>query len=143
MVKANNQLHEDYSININEGVTISSLAMKLFLSKYYKDNIAKITKPSIYDFIKKYYYGGITEVYRPYGENLNYYDVNSLYPYVAFNDMPGINCKKITILNSEERKNSLDKLFGFFYCKVKSPMNLYIGLLPIKTNVGLEFPLGE
>lgn len=29
--------------------------------------------------IKQAYYGGVTEVYRPYGTNLLHYDVNSLY----------------------------------------------------------------
>lgn len=55
-----------------KSVTISSLAMKIYLSKYYKGNIPRITKASVYRDIKQGYYGGITEVYIPYGEELFY-----------------------------------------------------------------------
>ena len=93
--KANKQVFEDYNINMIDSLTISSLAMKIYLQKYYKTNIPCINKASIYNDIKKGYYGGITEVYRPYGENLYYYDVNSLYPYVGRNcDLPGLTCIK-------------------------------------------------
>lgn len=33
-------MFKDFKINIMEGVTISSLAMKLFLNKYYDNNRA-------------------------------------------------------------------------------------------------------
>lgn len=56
-----------------ESITISGLAMKILLNKYYDNNIPKINKPSIYRDIKEAYYGGITEVYEPYGKNLFYY----------------------------------------------------------------------
>lgn len=48
----------------------------------------------MYRDIKQGYYGAITEVYKPYGEKLYYYDVNSLYPYVALQDLPGTQCHK-------------------------------------------------
>lgn len=40
-----------------ESVTISSLAMKIYLSTYYKGNIPIITKASVYRDIKQGYYG--------------------------------------------------------------------------------------
>lgn len=30
------------------------------------------------------------EVYKAHGEDLYYYDVNSLYPFTSLNDMPGL-----------------------------------------------------
>ena len=57
--------------------------------------IPLVKKYNQYDFIKKGYYGGVTEIYRPYGENLFYYDVNSLYPFVSKNSMPGNICSYI------------------------------------------------
>ncbi len=90
MISANKQVHNDYKINIMDATTISGLAMKIYLSRYYRNNIPQINKPSIYKDLKQAYYGGITEVYRPYGENLFYYDVNSLYPFASLNDMPGL-----------------------------------------------------
>jgi hypothetical protein len=37
----------------------------------------------MYNDIKKSYYDGLSDVYIPYGENLYYYDLNSLYPYAG------------------------------------------------------------
>ena len=39
-------------------------------------------------FIRDSYYGGAMDYYKAYGENLRYYDVNSLYPFVMKKDMP-------------------------------------------------------
>lgn len=64
-------------------ITISSLAMRIFLKDFYNKNIPMINKPSIYKDLKQAYYGDITEVYKPLGHNLYYYDVNSLYPFAA------------------------------------------------------------
>lgn len=72
LISANNQFFEDYKINIMEALTISGLAMKIYLSKFYSVNIPSINKPSIYKDIKKAYYGGKTGAYGPYGGNLNY-----------------------------------------------------------------------
>lgn len=137
--KANKQIHKDYNISIMEGNTISSLAMKLYLNQFYNDNTPSINKHSMYTDIKQGYYGGITEVYIPYGENLFYYDVNSLYPFAALNDMPGLNCSKINFHNST---SYLKDLFGFFYCKIESPSDLYLGLLPIRNKSGIMMPIG-
>ena len=120
---ANKQLFNDYKINMTEAITISGLAMKIYLNKYYNNNIPNINKPSIYNDIKQGYYGGITEVYKPYGENLLYYDVNSLYPYASLNDMPGLICEKLAFYNDQV---NLSNLFGFFYCKVETPKDIYI-----------------
>ena len=126
-----------------ESITISGLAMKILLNKYYNNNIPFIKKPSIYKDIKKGYYGAITEVYKPYGENLYHYDVNSLYPFVALQDMPGLDCNKLTYFNLEYQYCDLKDLFGFFYCTITAPKNSYLGLLPYKVKYGIEFPLGE
>lgn len=92
--KANKQVFLDYDVNMTDNLTISGLALKIFRSKYYNNDIPLVNKTSMYRDIKEAYYGAITEVYKPYGEKLYYYDVNSLYPYVALQDMPGINCSK-------------------------------------------------
>ena len=73
----------------------------MFLTTYYDDNIPRIESSSIYKDIKLAYYGGITEVYKPYGENLYYYDVNSLYPFAGLQDMPGLDCVKSNYYSSK------------------------------------------
>lgn len=82
-------------------------------------------------------------MYRPYGENLYYYDVNSLYPYAALNDMPGLNCYKEQFINKKLLSPNLATRFGFYYCDIEAPLNNYLGLLPVKSKSGIYFPIGK
>lgn len=87
-------LWEDHNIELTANLTISGLAKTKFLKYYLKDSkIPLINTNNLFQFIYSSYFGGITEVYKPYGENLTYLDVNSLYPFAALNPMPGIKCK--------------------------------------------------
>ena len=90
--------------------------------------------------MKLAYYGGITELYKPYGENLFYYDVNSLYPYLALQDMPGLECSNMLFYTDDQKR---ENLFGFFYCSIQTLSNGYLGLLPVRDVSGLTFPLGR
>lgn len=69
----------DYGVNINDNITISGLAVRIYLKDFYNNNIPEINKSSIYKKIKLAYCGGISDVYKPYDRHLFYYDVNSLY----------------------------------------------------------------
>lgn len=140
LVKANKQVLFDYRAQITDHMTISGLAVKVFLSYYYKHNIPNINKPAVYRDIKQAYYGGITEVYKPSGSNLFYYDVNSLYPHTALQDMPGLKCSRVFFY---EDNQDINNLFGFFYCSIDAPLNAYLGILPLRTIKGLIFPLGK
>ena len=137
--RANKQVFKDYNINISDKLSIAGVALRIFLKDYYKFNIPLVNKASMYNDLKQAYYGGITEVYKPWGHNLYYYDVNSLYPYVALEDMPGLTCNKLLFYKENEE---IDNLFGFFYCKIETPLDGYLGLLPVK-EIGLTFPLGK
>ena len=95
LTKANKEIFRTFSVNMIDEKTISSLALRIFLKDYYNNNILHISQTSAYTDIKQAYYGGITEVYKPFAKDLNYYDVNSLYPYAALNDMPGLSCSKV------------------------------------------------
>lgn len=131
-----------YRVHITDSLTISGLTMNVFLRKYYNksNNIPLIKQKSVYNNIKKSYYGGITEVYKPHGFKLYLYDVNSLYPFAALNTMPGL--KSIYTDNINKNFCELeDNIFGFFYCKITAPNN-YLGLLPYKINGGLVSPVG-
>jgi hypothetical protein len=140
--KFKKNIYINYHTHITNSFTISSIAMNIFLRRFYNNNIPLIKTKSIFNNIKKSYYGGITEVYKPYGKNLYYYDVNSLYPYAALNSMPGLNC----VYQYNINKNICDlyeNLFGFFYCKIETPKNDYIGLLPVRNKDGIIMPLGH
>lgn len=139
-----NTLYVDYNCQMTDGLTITRLALNIFLNNYYDFNfkpLPLINKSNYFNFIKEGYYGGITEVYKPYGKNLIYLDVNSLYPYAALNPMAGTNCTYLH--NLGEGGLDLDNLFGFFYAKVKTT-NDYLGLLPLHTDKNsLIHPNGE
>ena len=141
--KFSDYVYLKYNIQVSKSLTISSLAMKIFLGKYYNFNIPLIVKRSLYNSIKQSYFGGITEVYIPTNinnERLYYYDVNSLYPYAALNAMPGLDCVFESDINLDIK--DIASLFGFYYCKVLTN-NSYLGLLPLRTKNGLIMPNGE
>lgn len=140
LIKANKQVFLDYNADMTDSITISGLALRIFFKDFYRENIPNINKASLYKDIKQAYYGGITEVYKPKGKNLFYYDVNSLYPSVALQDMPGLICSKLTFYTDNY---NIDILFGFFYCAIETPLEGYLGLLPFRTINGLNFPLGK
>ena len=140
--KFKNKLFIEHGLDLTEGLTISRLALNKFLKYYLKDSkLPLINKINMFNFIYAGYHGGRTEVFKPYGKDLKYYDVNSLYPTVALYNMPGL---KVFYLKSfiEEGLN-LENLFGVFKAKVKIDNNNYLGLLPVKSNEGLIFPNGE
>jgi hypothetical protein len=141
-------VYDIYGVQITDSLTISKLAINILYTNYLKDDrksLPLINNPVIYDFIKKSYFGGICEVYKPYGENLIYYDINSQYPFVAKNSIPGNKVIYMELLKGEIEKGEsleLSQLFGFFYCKVKCN-NSYLGLLPMHSDNLLVLPNGE
>src|SRR6202035_4376271 len=102
------QVYELERFNITDVISISSLALNIFLTNYYDENKTPIHIPKYKQYldIKKVYYGGRVEVFKTYGENLYVYDVNSLYPKVMLNDMPIGNIVKSSDPN-------LENYFGF------------------------------
>jgi len=113
------------NVDINNIITLPSIALKIFLTKYYNNELALITSSKLEDYIRKSYYGGVTEVYKPIGQNLYYYDVNSLYPFALLNPLPGLNCGY-----GKFKDNNLNVLFGFFICKITTNKQ-YLGVVTI------------
>jgi DNA polymerase family B len=139
--KFQSHLFIDHNLEMTDCLTISSLARNKFLKHYLnKSKIPLINNNTLFNFIYSAYFGGNTEVYKPFGRNLIYLDVNSLYPYNAINPMPGIDCNWVE--SFDEIGLDLDQLFGVFHAKVITS-DLYIGLLPVKTKRGLIFPNGK
>jgi len=145
MYEFSHHIFDVHNIQVTECLTITGLAIKIFLTNHYpKKSLALIRNPAIYNDIKKGYAAGLSEVYIGYGEDLYYYDVNSLYPFGALNDMPGNECTYIECHTEGEYLDiRKDELFGFFYADIKTNTNDYIGLLPVKHEGLLTYPLGE
>lgn len=136
----NNYVFRNYDLQMTECSTISRLALSIFLKDYLKDSKLPIIRSNMYKDIKQAYFGGVTEVYRPYGENLYYYNVNSLYPYSSLNYIPGKSCNYIE--SFDVKGLELNKLFGFFYCEVETN-DSYLGLLPVRRKEGIIMPNGK
>lgn len=85
--------------------------MKIFRSKFLVVEIS-ILKGGTYQFIRRGYFGGGTDYYKAYGQNVFHYDVNLLYPFVMCNPMPHTIIKYHENLNIELIEDN--QLFGFF-----------------------------
>lgn len=72
---------KEYNCCISQCMTLSSMAIKIFRLNFYTEcTIFQMRGDSPYSpFFREAYKGGITEVYKPYGRNLYYYDTNSAY----------------------------------------------------------------
>lgn len=74
---------ENYEIDVEDVMTISALSLKIFRKQYLPESFEiKIPTRKEDSFFRRGYYGGHVDIYKPYGEELFYYDVNSLYPFV-------------------------------------------------------------
>lgn len=144
LFKFNKLIFNKFSLNIHRFPTLSSLAFGIFRSSYLGDHKIPKLGAHLFDFIKQGYTGGRVDVIKTYGENLYYYDVNSLYPTVySSKPMPTGSPKWFT-------GNILDiypQAFGFFKCEIESPSELKIPLLQthVKTKNGTRTmaPLGQ
>lgn len=82
------QNYRDHAIKINnvdplQCLTIASYALKVYRVNHLQDNLIANLKGHSADFARKAFYGGRTEVFKTYYEGeMQYLDINSLYPYV-------------------------------------------------------------
>jgi len=118
--------------------TIASATMNNFLKNFYKKKISNYSF-KVDELFRKGYYGGRVEIFKMRGENLHYYDVNSLYPSVMYDfEYPLIENNNLEYVNK-----FIPDALGYYYVKVKVPEDEYIPLLPYKDKEGkLLFPQG-
>lgn len=92
MRKAQDIYWEAYHVDIENKIELPSLALTIFRQNSDDSVNWPIHIPNLNEdtFIRRGYYGGHAGVYLPYGKDLDYYDVNSLYPFIMKNfHMPG------------------------------------------------------
>nr|QHR86556.1 putative DNA polymerase [Picea sitchensis] len=142
MLKAQEIYWTQFKVDIVKCLTVSSLAMKIYRMSFYDPNSFPIHLPSKNEdtFIRRGYYGGHSDMYIPYGENLYYYDVNSLYPYImkTFN-MPGGK----PVWHGDLQSQELSNLYGFIEAYVVCPSTITRPFLPYKANNTLLFATGK
>jgi hypothetical protein len=134
--KKRNLLWNLYKIKLSDIYSNSNLAFNIYRTYYLKKDLPIISK-YLYYKIKPSYFGGSTEIYKPYGKNLYHYDVNSLYPYVMLKDMPGKYEKY------EEKIENLENFFGFINCEIEIPQNINIPMVPVRINNKIIYPVGK
>ena len=134
------QIRDSFKINSTTFPTLPSLALDIYRTHFYYKPIIPIlgSVQRLSDEIRKAYYGGVVEVYKPYGTNLFYYDVNSLYPCMMLKPMP--------VGNPTHVKGNIEdsNAFGFFNVIVEAP-NIKIPILPKRHNGGMSTicPIGK
>ena len=143
IVKFQKQIHSLLKIDITKYPTLSSIAFSGFRANFMqKDQIPKILSKLHYT-LKQSYFGGITEVYKGKGFNINSYDVNSLYPFAMVNNPMPVG--QPTHFSGDISLKNKDA-FGFFKVKVSAPEGLNKPTLPfrLETENGIRtvFPVG-
>ena len=134
--------------------TTASLSMSIFKTRY-SEHFEEATKfkfngewgKFLEEFIRLSYYGGRTEVFKPFIKNGYHYDVNSLYPYVmktydfpvGFPEyMEGKDAERIYKMWERRGIGA-----GFLYCDIFVP-DMHIPPLPKRDKTGkLLFPVGK
>lgn len=143
MRKAQDIYWNAYHIDIESTMTISSLALSIFRRSYYDPKAFPIHIPTHNEenFIRRGFYGGRSDVFKPYGENLYPYDVNSQYPFImASNPMAG----GIQKWEGQLQDRALEELFGFVEAIIECPKTIHKPFLPFRTEDNLLiFPTGE
>jgi DNA polymerase type B, organellar and viral len=132
LFKFNNMIFKLFSKNIHHFPTLSSLAFDIFRSNFMKENTIPQLSGKIDNDIRSGYTGGAVDMYIPEGENINCYDVNSLYPSQMHSQLMPIGNPtyfKGNILNIKENA------FGFFYCKITAPDNIQHPIIQTKVKI--------
>jgi len=128
----------DFKIDICTILSTSTLSLKIYRTKFLKTWIPILTGMED-GFIRNAYFGGATDIYKAYGTNLHYYDVNSLYPHAMLKPMP----HKISYFIKDMSNINLNDFFGFCEAKITTPDNLVRPLLPFRTESRTILPIGN
>jgi len=73
---------DKFHVDLQSVYSTATLSLKIYRTKF-QDKKIFILPPNLDSFSRNGYFGGGTDVYIAYGQNIYYYDVNSLYPFAA------------------------------------------------------------
>lgn len=136
--KAQEYYLDNFSVDITDIVSLPSLSLKIFRSKFLECDIP-ILKPSQDTFIRRGYFGGATDYYKCFIKEGRKYDINSLYPdSMLKNPMP----YKVIKFHNNLTNIKLDDFFGFALVKVTYHKNMERPMLPYKHEGKTIFPTG-
>lgn len=115
-------------------MTLPSQSLHVFKTHFLKERLKTLNETQE-NFIRKTYFGGRVEIFKMQGENLFYYDFNSLYPRVMLEEMP---CGR-SVQVSSYHPNKI----GFYRIRANIPKDTIIPPLPVVANKKLYFPNGD
>ena len=142
--KFSEHIFVNFRLDIVKYPTLSSLAFAIYRSKFLNEYKIPLITGTMFNDISSSYSGGTVDVYKPIGENLYHYDVNSLYPYVM-KDFPMP--VGLPYYFEGDIFSVYKRPFGFFEVEIETPNKLNIPLLQTrkKTNSGTRTvtPLGK
>jgi len=105
--------------------TFATHSLRVWRKDFLKRNIF-MPKEYICDFARRAYVGGRVEVFKRESNNVNAYDVNSMYPYAMKKKIP------VDYSHHSKRLELNDNTLGFVEAIVEIPPNIYIPPLPIR-----------
>ena len=133
-------LYYQYKLNLQNILSLSDLSFKIFRKNFLNEKF-KIVKSNLINdnFIRKSYFGGFTELFRPHSTKNYFYDINSQYPYAMLKKMPAGKGKWV------EKKNfiNIKKIFGFFDVEIEPQGKLFAPILPFRHLFSIITPLGK
>ena len=153
-----NHYIEDGEKKYKRKLTIASQSWDYF-NKINNERFQQLSEFVEDEFRKNHYSGGRVEVFKGYGENLNYYDINSLYPFAMLQSMPcghyyhsnkiirnRIGFYKVKVLNNIEMNIppfliKAKKNKGNYYCNAEKNDEVYLSSYDINVlnDLGYRF----
>jgi len=131
----------EFKIDILNCPTLPSIAFKLFRSHFMNDKQPiGISWLEQYNKLKPGYRGGHVDVYKPYGKDLYYYDVNSLYPFVMDKYYYPIGAPQYFEYTSHKPLGR--DLFGIVMARIKAP-DIKAPILLTEVDNKVIAPVGE
>ncbi len=123
--------------------TAASTSMDLFRRRYLRREI--LPHKSLHGFFRQCYVGGRTEVfdYRVRRGPINYYDVNSLYPFACLRPLPVELTEKGNRAIEGLPSYNPDTEALFANCLVDVPETCHVPPLPVRSAGKLVFPVGR
>ena len=138
LFNAQNMYFNKFKVDIESVYSTATLSLKIYRRKFQEEPIY-ILPSNIDNFIRNSYYGGGTDVYKAYGKNVYYYDVNSLYPNAMLKPMP------LNLIKYHKNMDNinLNNFFGFIEVEVTCPANMLKPMLPFKCQGKTIYPTGN
>ena len=142
LLKAQELYADIHNIDIGSIWSTATLSLKIFRMRFLKHDIPSLARDTD-TFVRQGYFGGGTDHYQLYGENLYYYDINSLYPYAMMKDIPVVPDSFHDNITPDDLVNG--SFFGYCLANIECPKDMKIPLLPYRKGRGhpVSFPTGK